>query len=486
MRVLIRQALSLVLSRALAYTWVRRAAKLTAIALIGIAGAWAGMLLGGTTSVQIGPVQTSMSLRPSLSGQTVVGVPPLGDLRMDTDSGPLQLVVDVRQLNQADVRKLVADPHSFADLPDVAVRDLRHGVLVAALRSLAAAALGSVVLGFLVFRRPWPALAAAGMALAALGACGAVAAAGWNPKAVLEPRYTGLLAAAPSLVGDVQDIVVRFGLYRAELAALVTNVTRLYDTTAALPVYLPPGDVVRVLSVSDIHDNPAAWNVMHSVVRQFGIDVIIDSGDLTDHGSQPEDQFTREIGTFGMPYVFVKGNHDSPGTVAAMARERNAIVLTGQEVTVDGLTITGDGDPRFTPNLDVTEPGEDAVLAMGSQLAGTLRTLRARGVPEPDIAVVHDPAAAAPLDGLARLVLAGHLHRRLTWTMPNGTRVFVQGSTGAAGLRALQSNPPTPIDASVLYFDRASGQLQAWDDITIGGLGTLDAQIQRHITTTPL
>lgn len=148
-----RDLIRLALSRALSNIWARRAAKLTAIALIGIAGAWAGMLLVGATSVQIGPVQTSMSLRPSLSGQTVVGVPPLGDLRMDTHSAPLQLVVDVRQLNQDDVRKLVADPHSFADLPDVVVRDLRHGVQAAAIRSLTAAALGSVVLGLLVDRK---------------------------------------------------------------------------------------------------------------------------------------------------------------------------------------------------------------------------------------------------------------------------------------------------------------------------------------------
>jgi hypothetical protein len=63
------------------------------------------------------------------------------------------------------------------------------------------------------------------------------------------------------------------------------------------------------------------------------------------------------------------------------------------------------------------------------------------------------------------------------------TRLFVQGSTGGAGLRALQANPPTPIECSVLYFDRATGQLQAWDDITVAGLGGTAAQIQRHLAS---
>jgi hypothetical protein len=90
-----------------------------------------------------------------------------------------------------------------------------------------------------------------------------------------------------------------------------------------------------------------------------------------------------------------------------------------------------------------------------------------------------------PMAGAVKLVLAGHLHRRLTQELPGGTFLFVQGSTGGAGLRALQSTPPTPLECSVLYFDRVTHRLQAWDDITLAGLGGADVQIQRHLVTTP-
>ena len=230
--------------------------------------------------------------------------------------------------------------------------------------------------------------------------------------------------------------------------------------------------------MSDIHDNPAAFSVMHSISHQFAVNFIIDSGDLTDHGSPPENHdLAREIRTFGVPYVFIRGNHDSYATQAAVARQPNAVVLRGHIVTVDGLRIIGQGDPRFTPDLDVQASGEDAVAQMGQQLAATAAAAR----PPPNIAVVHDPVAAAPFAGVVPLVLAGHIHHRVTWTLPGGTRVFVQGSTGGAGLRALQANPPTPIECSVLYFDSATGRLQAWDDITVSGLGGAAAQIQRHL-----
>jgi hypothetical protein len=58
---------------------------------------------------------------------------------------------------------------------------------------------------------------------------------------------------------------------------------------------------------------------------------------------------------------------------------------------------------------------------------------------------------------------------------------FWQGSTGASGLRGLEHEKPTPIRASVLYFDRDTRRLQAWDDITLGGLGLVTAKIERKI-----
>ncbi|HKN49824.1 MAG TPA: hypothetical protein VJ010_06310, partial [Actinomycetota bacterium] len=50
---------------------------------------------------------------------------------------------------------------------------------------------------------------------------------------------------------------------------------------------------------------------------------------------------------------------------------------------------------------------------------------------------------------------------------------------------ALESSPPTPIECSVLYFDRTTRRLQAWDDVTLGGLGATSVGIARHLATEP-
>jgi hypothetical protein len=86
-----------------------------------------------------------------------------------------------------------------------------------------------------------------------------------------------------------------------------------------------------------------------------------------------------------------------------------------------------------------------------------------------------------PVDGAVPLVLAGHTHKREIRVLDGGTTRFTQGSTGAGSLRGLEGEEPTPVQLSVLYFDRDSRALQAWDDITLGGLGLTSAQIERNV-----
>jgi hypothetical protein len=95
--------------------------------------------------------------------------------------------------------------------------------------------------------------------------------------------------------------------------------------------------------------------------------------------------------------------------------------------------------------------------------------------------MVHDPEQATPLDGVVPLVLAGHTHERDVETLDDGTLLMVQGSTGGAGLRGLQGDYPEPLTCTVLYFSASTGRLQAYDDITLGGLGESEVTIERTV-----
>ncbi len=444
-----------------------RTGRVLAILAGGLIGAWLGILVAGTVNAPVGPVETHMTLAPSLTGQTDVDIAPLGSLTLNSHDAPVDVRVDVTRLNETAARAIIKDPSRLDRLGEDLTHDVRDGLIRLILRSLLVATLGGLVVGLALWRRNWRrTLLTGGVAFGVVAASAGLGAATWNPRSIAEPRFSGLLASAPSVIGSAQNIVQNFGNYEQELAKLVTNVSRLYDTASALPA-APDPSTIRVLHVSDIHLNPAAFEIIRSLLKQYDISFIVDSGDLTDHGSAPENRLVREIGSLNVPYVFVRGNHDSLVTQDAVAALPNAIVVdNAKTVTVGGLRLIGTGDPRFTPDRAVTA-NEESVIQMGERLAAAIPF----GKPPPDIALVHDPSAAAPLDGRVPLVLAGHTHRRSTRIMQSGTRLFVQGSTGGAGLRALETEKPTPIECSVLYFDRTTKRLVAWDDITVSGFG---------------
>ncbi|WP_030815333.1 metallophosphoesterase family protein [Streptomyces sp. NRRL S-337] len=444
-------------------------------------GSWLGLLLIGTVHAPVGPMDTSMALRPSLTGGTRIDVAPLGDLELSSHYAPLRLDVDVDRLDPVRSQALVAHPERFAGLQDEVTHDVTRGALGLAVHSCLAVAAGATALGLVVYRRPRRALAAGGLALALLGASAGTAYATWNPDSVLEPKFSGLLSSAPSVVGNARSIVSEFDVYQKELARLVTNVTKLYDATSTLPAYQPDPSTLRVLHVSDIHLNPASWRIIASLVKQYRINVIVDTGDTMDHGSAAENHFLDATSTLGAPYVWVRGNHDSRTTQRYLSGRRHVTVLdNGRVVRVAGLRIAGTGDPQFTPDRSVVAAGDAAERAAGDRLADVLRTERLAGTPV-DLALAHNPAAAAQTDGLVPLALAGHIHHRENATLPRGTRLMVEGSTGGGGLRAVQNKKPAPVQASVLYLDRRTKRLQAWDEITLGGLGLSRAEVSRHL-----
>ncbi|MDL4815247.1 metallophosphoesterase family protein [Actinomadura opuntiae] len=460
-----------------------RWARVVLTVVIGLAGGYVGLLVGGRTVTPVGPANVQLVLHPSLHGGTTLELPPLGAVRLDTHAGPVSVEAHLTDVRPDQVQRLIEDDSALDRLTDKIADQIRHGVTVLLIRAAVLALVFAFVAALVLFRSWRRALAALGSSAADVLALALLAWTTFDPQSAAEPRYTGLLANAPQVVGNAESVFTRFSHYRAQLARLVGNASKLYAATSSLPTYEPDPSTIRVLHVSDIHLNPTAWNVIKSVSAQFRADLVIDTGDLMDHGSKPEDRFAGSISDLTIPYVYIRGNHDSKSTQKAVARQKNAIVLDDRTREVQGLRVYGVGDPRFTPDKSTRDDlvGSDQVRAEGGVLADRLR----RTGTTPDIVLTHDPAEGEAFSGLTPLVLSGHLHARQTRLLPTGTRLFVQGSTGGAGLRGLEHEQPTPIELSVLYFNRASHRLQGWDDLQLGGLGLTSAKIERHLEPDP-
>ena len=485
--------------------WTRRLGVVAAVGLVSVGGVIIGVLLFAQTHINVGPFRAEMTVSPSFAGGTEVDIPPLGSLHLDSHDGPIHLKVDLGSLDQTRTEALIDDPTAISAAGQHAIDDVTAGVLRLGLRALGAAVACALVLSALVFRS-FRRVAQAGVtALVVTGGSLGLAAGTVRPESISEPRYEGLLINAPAVVGDARRIADNYGRYADQLQQIVSNVSRIYTAVSTLPVYEPAANTTRILHVSDLHLNPSSWGLIRTVVQSFDIDAVVDTGDMVDWGSSAETSYVSPIADLKVPYIYVRGNHDSMAIQAAVARQPNAVVLDNKIITVDGLTIAGIGDPEFTPDksedplpANADEIPASPLLTSGEVLAGTIRGSSTKV----DLAMVHDPAMAPPLSGVVPLVLAGHLHHREVTTLPAplvptpasesptpsptatqplpATSLMVEGSTGGAGLRGLEKEEPTPLSLSVLYFDEKH-ELKAYDDIQLGGTGESNVTMQRKV-----
>ena len=275
--------------------------------------------------------------------------------------------------------------------------DLRTGVRDLLLRTVVVTVLGAAALGLLVFRRLRRTLAAAASGLAALLLIGGVTALTADSRSLAEPSFTGLLASAPGAVGDVRDILANVDAYGVQLGRLVVNVTDLYSVTSGLQTFVPDDGTLRVLHISDLHLNPTSYDIVESVIEQFGVDLVVDTGDSTDLGTPAELPYVDAIGRLEVPYVWIRGNHDSRLVQEAVARQPNATVLDGPQVEqVAGVRVLGQGDPRFIRDSETRGKAPPEVLELvGEQL----REAYDDAEDKPDLVLTHDPATSGPAAG---------------------------------------------------------------------------------------
>lgn len=454
------------------------------VVVLAAAGALLAVALLGSVEAPVGPFDTTMAVDPVGGGGTQVQVAPFGVVSVDSHDGPLGLRLELEDLRLEEARAIARDPSALTFDKASLTDDVDRGIDRLVPRVVLVAVAGGAV-GVLAWRRHWRSALVGGLVgLLLAGAAVGFAVATWRPESVAEPRYSGLLRLAPQAIGDADQVLDDFDDHRAQLASLVENLAVLYRRAGRLQSFEPDGNTVAVLHVSDIHLNPQGFDLIDRVVPQFAVDVVVDTGDLNDWGTTIEGRFARRIGDVGVPYVFIRGNHDSRATARAVRHQPNAIVLDDRAADVAGLTFWGIGDPRFTPDKtlegsgeDQRQVGEDAAPLVAAQLAAEDRPV--------DVALVHDPAVAADLGGLVPLVLAGHLHRAEQRSLGDGTTLRVEGSTGGAGLRGFQGDDPVPLSCSILYFDARSRRLEAVDHIAVGGIDINQVSIEREVVGPP-
>jgi len=413
-----------------------------------------------------------IKLQARLGGppQTRVILPPVGELAARTHWLPIELGMELRSVDLHALRQTVFAPTGpneqiWLRVREAAAQIILHFLLKQVFLGFVGAAAALLLLGV----RTWRALARGGLAgMAMVLLLAALVYATFDLSAFERVEYAGMIEAAPWVLATVRDALDQVEELGARVQALAGN---LYSALQRLketgPIGLVDADVL-VLHVSDIHNNPVAYDFAAQLVESFGVDVIVDTGDLTDWGTSLEAEISRRIERLGLPYIFVSGNHDSPQVVQRLLETKHAVVL-GEPVIVEGLYIAGTGDLVAQSYLPTPASAEE--------LAGLAREINAywaKQEKKPHLFLVHNHRVAEALrPGLFQVVAYGHTH---LWGVKQveDTVYSNAGTTGAAGIRGFQSKEPLPYSLSLLYFVQGEDgdlRLAAVDGVHVTGLG---------------
>ena len=422
--------------------------KTAALILMSVIGMLIFVSLLGNFTTTIDAFQVELGLTIFDRGYTQLSLPPLGVIRARTHLPPLMLKASLTNINLGQLQRGLGRLDDETYLEDLQL-DTRRKLNMFIARLLALAFLGGVAGPYLIGERNRRRILIGGLiGLLLLGGLLSASYATYQPMAFMNPEFEGILTAAPWMFGLVEETLFKVRSLGEQLELIAVNLNDLFKQVELLePLGTVAGDL-KVAHISDLHNNPAGMDFVSQVVATFDVDIVIDTGDLTDFGTQIEAELAAPIEDFGIPYVFVPGNHDSPQVIERMREIPNVIVLEGGLVTVKGLRIAGIADPSSRgPEMAV---GPERVL---NEYALRLELILDDAVEPPHVVAVHNPGIASRFTNRVNVVLTGHNHQ--VYITERGESVMINaGTTGASGIRGLQARRETPFSLILLHWGK--------------------------------
>nr|WP_272955466.1 metallophosphoesterase [Pedococcus badiiscoriae] len=288
----------------------------------------------------------------------------------------------------------------------------------------------------------------------------------YQPERLDSFTTTGILGTVQRNADLLEGVETRAQQVTPYLKNLLALSSALQDKYR--PQVLDQPVAARILLVSDIH-GANQYALMKTIVDQERIDAVIDSGDLVNFGSATEadaaDLFSG-IASLGVPYLFVKGNHDARSDVDRelldrLARVKNVVLLEpdAQTYTVEGIhgiRIAGFNDPRWF--------GDDNTNNAAKQKPAAARFNAAMAdQPVPDVVVTHEPAAARDV-ARAGIRINGHMHAALL----EGARIGVGTFTGGGPFSHFIASGTVGPNGDTSDLGELTGQPSAFDIATFG------------------
>ncbi len=428
--------------------------------------------LFSATSFTVNSLSFKLQNKFSFQGGTMIEVPPIGRLFFQSHKTPWQFIITLDEVDFSGLAKQLNSLPSKQQWLPLLQHQVKSMMMSFFLSVVFYGLLGGTLI-LLVFRvKPLSRLFLYGIlcSVATIFILIGMTIISYQPKEIEHPKYQGVLSAAPWAMNLVTMSLDNIEVIGNNLKKISQGLPVLFKQAEDMKNMGNMQSDIKVLHVSDIHNNPAAFDFISELVSNFKIQFIIDTGDLTDYGTALEANIIERIPGLKVPYVFIPGNHESPLITKRLVHTKNVIVVVKKDLRVYGLTIAGAADPAARIyNSDVAPAG---------QYLETAKAFKERIIDSdklPDIIAVHNRNLAEDLIGSVPVILHGHNHQ-YKLSVEKKTVIDNAGTTGSAGIRGFVDKA-VPYSASILYWKKGPRNkmiLHAVDSIKInGGEGTL-------------
>lgn len=446
--------------------------------LFAIIGSLLVLNLIGNVNLTLEPVELGIKVSFGFPGSTSLVLPPIGSISAFTHPQPIKASVALNNVDLSSLQQIVLVSES--DASDALVNyfraNIQKSVIRVILQLMIIGGFGGI-LGVLFLGNPSIKLVIQSfiIGLVVVGVLLGSVYFTYDPQAFENPRYQGIIEAAPWMVGLIQESVVKVEELGEQIQLLLTNLYHVFNQIENLQTVGVQEVDLTILHVSDIHNHPVAYDFIKQIIASFPIDMVIDTGDLTDWGTPLEAEIVNQIEQLRLPYAFVSGNHDAPDVIDRLVQTDNVYIIDLEPQEILGLKIAGISDPSadsYSPQI--------APLDQLGEIATFINDFYRDLVEVPDIFAVHNHRIANAIEpGIFPVVLTGHSHVQAI-TQVEDTVYINAGTTGASGIRGLQTRDLMPFSLAILYFQKNGGQLElvAVDGIQVQGL-TADFSLDR-------
>lgn len=407
------------------------------------------MNLFGSMNFPLKALELQISFKIFNKGQTEILIPPVGSINANTHLTPVKITLALLNIDPEGLQSIINEAPTSGKLSAELREELRRWAVIYLLRLLILAFIGGLAGALFITGKE--------IKTAVIGTLAGLAAAGiiigltfmtYDAGRFRNPEFHGVLKAAPWAVDLVENALLKVNVLGAQMQVIAQNLYNLFERIEKIkPLNEDLGDFL-ILHVSDIHNNPAAQKFILQIANSFPIDLIIDTGDISDYGTPLEGKLLKGLKELEIPYLFIPGNHDSPDIIREIEEYPHVQVLRGGLIDVQGLRILGMADPASTSGKIAPFKREDTALSKEY-----LSSLWDDALMKPHLIAIHNYNLAENLIGKIPLVLYGHNHQ-IGISEERGTILINAGSTGGAGLRGLQVTKEIPYSVVLLHLKR--------------------------------